>query len=46
MVVDLKITSYHGKKIARYFRAIAGRSKCRDAIGAIDAISRYCAAKH
>ena len=39
------------EKIARYFRAIAGRSKYHDAIanfhaiGAISAISRYCAAK-
>jgi len=36
------------KKIARYFRAIAGRSKCRDAITnfhAIGAIAHYCAAK-
>jgi len=39
------------EKITRYFRAIAGRNKCRDAIanfhatGAIGAISRYCAAK-
>jgi len=36
---------------SRYSAAIAGRSKCRDAIanfhaiGAIGAISRYCAAK-
>jgi len=47
----LGIRLFHRKKIARYSDAIAGRSKCRDAIanfhaiGAIGAISRYCAAK-